>query len=131
MFRFLSLFYGRQTLRCRRSQHVSRLTSVQRLFSTLFTRDFPRSRLKISMTFYADFCPKTEDSFPNFFNGKWHFGANGIWPNHLIFPSPTIPSGHDSRVTWISFSVQQTAGHRVRGDDLHSYIILTASLSAC
>ena len=49
-----------------------------------------------------------------------------IW----LFPFPTIPSGHDTRVTWIPFFVQQNAGHRVRGADPHSYIILTVSLSA-
>ena len=38
-----------------------------------------------SASFFANFCPKTEDSFPNFSNGKWHFGAKGPWANHLTF----------------------------------------------
>ena len=100
--RFLSLFYGRGTSRSRRSQRVSRLTSVQRL----------KIHFQISLT------------------EKWHFGAKGLWVNHLTFSSLTIPSGHDTRVTWIPFFVQQTAGYRVRGTDLHSCIILTVSLSA-
>ena len=60
---------------------------------------------------------------------KWHFGAKGIWANHLTFPSPTIPFGRDTQFL-IPFFVQQNAGHRVRGADLHSSIILMVSLSA-
>ena len=41
-----------------------------------------------------------------------------IWP----FPSPTIDSGHDTRVTWIPFFILQAAGHRVRGIDFRSYL---------
>ena len=31
-------------------------------------------------------------------------------------------SGHDTRVTWIPFFVQQAAGHVVQGTDFHSYL---------
>ena len=76
--------------------------------------------------------PKTEDSFPNFSNEE-----NGILAKRVngpiiwLFPSPSISSGHDTRVTWIPFFVQQTAGNRVREVDFYSYLLLTASLSAC
>ena len=133
--------------------------NVQISFS-LFTGAWPfRSRLR-SASFSADFCPKTLfDSFYRRLSPEsaenqhvflrwllpqnWRFFSkfikrkNGILALRAygsiiwLFPSPTIPSGHETRVTWIPFFVQQIAGHRMRGADLHSYIILTVSLSAC
>ena len=133
MFRFLSLF--------------------------LQVKDTSQNWLR-SGSFSADFCPKTlfysfygrlsSESAENqhiflcwllswnkrlFSKLLWR--KNGILalrvygPIIKLFSSPTIPSGHNIWVAWIPFFVQQTAGHRVRGADFHSYIILMVSLSAC
>ena len=97
----------------------------------------PQNRLNQRLS--ADFCPKilfypfygrlspelaklasiscqclsrTKLSVPNFLQRK-----NGVFVYESIiwlFPSPTIPSGYDIRVTWISFFVEQITGHGVR-----------------
>ena len=55
---------------------------------------------------------RTKDSFPNFhWRKRWHL-VNG--PSIWLFPCPTIPSGDDTRVTWIPFFVQQITDHGVR-----------------
>ena len=128
MFRFLSLFL--------RASDLPELVDLSDLYlslafsklrSTLFTGDFPWSRLRSACS-SRWLLSQTEDSFPNFSNRKWHFGAKDLWANHSTFPYfSTILSGHDTRVTWIPFFVQQTTGHRVQVTDLLSYTILTIS----
>ena len=131
MFRFLSLFLRASDLpELVDLSHLSLSLAFSKLCSTLFTGDFPRGQLR-SACFSCWLLSQTEDSFPDFSNGKWHFGAKGLWANQSTFPSPTIPSGHATQVTRIPFFVQQTTGHRVQVADLLSYTILTVSLSAC
>ena len=131
MFRFLSLFLRASDLpELVDLRDLSLSLVFSKLCSTLFTGDFPRSWLR-SACFSRRLISQTEDSFPYFSNGKWHFGAKDLWANHSTFPTSTIPSGHDTRVTRIPFFFQQTTCHRVRVADLLSYTILTVSLSAC
>ena len=57
---------------------------------------------------------QTEDSFPNFSNKKKSISVLRVY-GLIIWhiPSPTIPSSHDTVVTWIPFFVQQITGNGV------------------
>ena len=131
MFRFLSLFLRASDLpELVDLSDMSLSLAFSKLCSILFKGDFPRSRLRLAC-FSRWLLSQTEDSFPSFCNGKWHFGPKGLWANHLTFPSPTNPSGHATQVTWIPFFVQQTTGHRVQVADLLLYTIFKVRLRAC
>ena len=131
MFIFLSLFLQVSDIPEQVDlSNLSLLLAFSKLCFTLFTGDFPWSWLRLA-SFSCWLLSQTKDSSPNFSNGKNGILALRVYgPIIWLFPSPTIPSSQDTRMTWIPFFVQQTAGHRVWGSDFYSYIILTVSLSA-
>ena len=75
---------------------------------------------------------QTKESFPNFSNRKWHFGAKGLWANHLTFSF-----SHYSIWSWYSSDLDSflcPTDYRswsVCSFDLHSPTVLAVSLSAC
>ena len=128
MFRFLS-FTDEWYPQSRLSQRLSNADFCPELKIILRARDLPEFGFKPAF-FSADFCPQTEDSFPNFSNKKNGILALRVYgPIIWLFPCPTIESGHDTRVTWIPLFAQWL--HRVRGIDYRSYLLLTVSLCAC
>ena len=131
MFRFLS-FTGEWLTRIGWISAFL-LTSVQRFCSTLFYgRLSPELAELASLSLSCQCLSRTKLSFPNFLKRKrWHFGLRVYGPIIWLFPSTIIESGHDTRVTWIPFFAQQATGHRVRGIDFRSYLLLTVNLSAC
>ena len=53
----------------------------------------------------ANFCPQTQDPFPNFLWRKGIVLALKVLANHLTLSSTSISSGHATSVTYIPFSV--------------------------
>ena len=88
------------------------------LFAGEGTRSFG---LWISTSFHDDFCPQTEESFPNLLLQKGIILALKGLANHLPFPSSSIFSGRATRMTYIPLPCQLIIGHGVQAAfGLHS-----------
>ena len=123
MFRFLS-FTGEWHPQNRLNQRLSVDFCPKILFYSFYGRLSPELAELASLS--RQCLSRTKPSFPNFLSRKrWHFGLRVYGPIIWLFPSPTIPSSYDTRVTWIPFFVHQAAGHSVRGIDFRSYLLLT------
>ena len=133
MFRLLSLFfYGRVT-----SPELAESASFSADFcpKTLFYSFYGRLSPELAVNWCLSpltFVPKLKILFQISLTKKWHFGAKGLWANHLTFSFShhSIRSRYSSDLD--SFLCPTDYRSWSAGSfDLHSPTVLAVSLSAC
>ena len=127
-----SLFYGRMT-----SPESAESVSFSADFcpKTWFDSFYGRLSLELAVKWHlslTDFCPKLKILFQIYLTEKWHFGAKGLWANHLTFSFShyfiqlRYSSDLDSFLCPTDYRSWSASSF-----DLYSLIVLVVSPNAC
>ena len=129
---FFLIFYGRVTSpELAESAYFSAEFCPKTLFYSFYRRLSPEFAVNRRLSL-ANFYLKLKLLFQITLTKKWHFGAKGLWANHLIFSFShhSIRSRYSSDLD--SFLCPTDYRSWSAGNfDLHSPTVLVVSLSAC
>ena len=106
-------FYGRATSPESAESALSAVFCPKDSVLIFLLETFSRDWLNWCLSL-ANVCPELNFLFQISSNEKMaFFGLRVSGPIIWLFPTRTIPSGYDIRVTWISFFIQQIRSHGV------------------